>query len=99
MATDVHLLVALPGNITEIGAVDHMLSLKMNGLAQIARSLELVKSSKISKIVQSYRKTEMLTHDGQQLERYNRAITYSSAILTVVDVMSQLSVTMEAKDN
>ena len=49
-----------------------LLSLKMSGLAQIARSLDIIKSSKISEIVQSFRLTEM-PHDRQKLEAFVKA--------------------------
>ena len=71
-AIDVGFLMDLTGEDEESNFGSPLLSLKLAGLADMARTLDTIKSSKTNEIIQSFRVMEM-PNDHKKLELYSKA--------------------------
>ena len=71
-AIDVGFLMELKSEDEENNFGSPLLSLKLAGLADMARTLDTIKSSKTNEIIQSFRVMEM-PNDHKKLELYSKA--------------------------
>lgn len=91
--TDIGFLAEVPikvsSNTLKNAVNTNLLGQKMNGLAQLARLLDLAPPNKVSDIINFYRATEIVKSPSQA-EWYENATPTSQAILSVSDVLSHL---------